>query len=297
MWASVDSPDHWIRSIWLDPTIQKFVPISHAQKKIFNSDAWQMMDMTVGDCPNVIYYKRNEHFQLKQFLFEDSFNWGNHRKYGGGRSIMLPAVRLLFTLGIRRVYLLGCDLNISPDRTYHFDQRRHHGSVKGNLDTYGKLKKWFAELRPIFEANDFHVFNCNPQSELKAFPFIDYKDALQEANSHMDFVDTSVERTRNLYDTETREKEEGTGKDLNWFRLNSPRGLKRCRYCGKKCARASGDETAQGMVQLLVGCEKSRAALWSKRHGRYTGAMDSVMVKLSPESEAVAEWNTRFAQP
>jgi hypothetical protein len=212
LWITVDSPDHWIRSAWLDATIMKFVPISHASKFLFNSDTWEMMKMRVGDCPNVVYYKRNEHFQAKQFLWEDCLNWGCHKKHGGGRSVMLPAIRIMFILGIRRLYLLGCDLNMSRESKYHFDQDRHRGSIRGNNDTYEKLKKWFAELRPLFEAEDFHVFNCNPQSNLKAFDFVSYKDALEDCASHMDFVDIANERTRGLYETKTEDKMKGIGK-------------------------------------------------------------------------------------
>jgi hypothetical protein len=67
LWCCVDSPDHFLRSIWLDPAIMKFVPICHASKFIFNSDEWQFMDLRVGDSTNVVYFKRNEHFQAKQF--------------------------------------------------------------------------------------------------------------------------------------------------------------------------------------------------------------------------------------
>jgi hypothetical protein len=80
----------------MDPTIMKFVPICHASKFIFNSDEWKFMDVRVGDCPNIVYYKRNEHFKAKQFLWEDCINWGNHKDHGGGRSVMLAAIRILF---------------------------------------------------------------------------------------------------------------------------------------------------------------------------------------------------------
>lgn len=212
LWCSVDSPDHWVRSVWLDPTIQKFVPIDHATKKVFNSDNWTFMETRVGDCPNVVYYKRNEHFQAHQWLWEDCLNWGNHKKHGGGRSVLLPAVRILFLLGFRTVYLLGCDFDMSRDRTYHFDQARSKGAVRGNGDTYAKLNGWFTELRPLFEKEHFHVFNCNPQSKLRAFDHVPFADAIQDAMSHMDFVETATERTRGLYDTKTEDKEKGVGK-------------------------------------------------------------------------------------
>jgi hypothetical protein len=247
LWASVDSPDHWIRSIWLDPTITKFVPTSHANKRIFDSNKWRFPGDTVGSCPNIIYYRRNEQFNAERFLWEDSMNWGNHTKFGGGRSIMLPAIRILFILGIRKIFLLGCDFNMSPTATYHFDQARHRGSVSGNSATYQKLNEWFKQLRPHFEKEGLQIFNCNPESNLKAFPFISYEEALGKASSHMCFIDFANERTRNLYDTDTREKEEGTGKSMTWFRAQA-KGLRKCRYCGKGCARVAGDTQQPGIL-------------------------------------------------
>jgi len=212
LWCSVDSPDHWIKSLWLDPTIQKFVPISHASKFIFDSDKWEFTRHRVGDCPNVVYYKRNEHFQAKQFLWEDCFNWGNHKDHGGGRSVMLPAVRIMFALGVRRLYLLGCDFNMTQDNKYHFDQDRAKGSIRGNTSTYEKLNGWFRELRPLFEAEGFHVLNCNPDSKLTAFEHVAFPDALNEVAGHMEHVDVANERTRGLYETKTEDKAKGVGK-------------------------------------------------------------------------------------
>ncbi|MBI5773971.1 MAG: hypothetical protein HZA89_09555 [Verrucomicrobia bacterium] len=212
LWTCVDSPDHFLRSIWLDPTIQKFVPICHAGKFIFNSDAWKFMELRVGDCPNMVYFKRNEHFKAKQFLWEDCINWGNHKELGGGRSVMLAALRILFTLGLRRVYLLGVDFTMNEQSKYHFEQDRHPGSIKGNNATYQQLNERFAELRPLFEQEDFHVLNCNPASNLKAFDFISFDEAVENVRDEFDFVDVRNERTKGLYDTKTKDKKEGKGK-------------------------------------------------------------------------------------
>ena len=68
LWVCVDSPTHFIKSVWLDPKITKFVPYAHAEKKIFDNDRWEEINVFVGDCPNVWYYRRNEHFIADQFL-------------------------------------------------------------------------------------------------------------------------------------------------------------------------------------------------------------------------------------
>ncbi|MCI0541076.1 MAG: hypothetical protein L0Z50_38225 [Verrucomicrobiales bacterium] len=212
LWVSVDSPDHFLRSIWLDPTIMKFAPICHAAKFIFNSDEWKFTDTRVGDCPNVVYFKRNEHFKANQYLWEDCINWGNHKDHGGGRSVLLAAIRILFILGIRRVYLLGVDFKMDENTKYHFEQDRHQGSISGNNATYLKLNEWFAELRPLFEKQDFHILNCNPESNLKAFDFISYDDALLRMLGEFDNVNVASERTNGLYDTSSKDKKLGLGK-------------------------------------------------------------------------------------
>ena len=125
LWTCVDSPTHFIKSIWLDPKITKFVPFSFPDRTLFDNEKWRDMKETVGDCPNMVYYKRNEKFDANKFLFEDTFNWGNHKDFGGGRSVMLVAVRLLFHLGIRNLYLLGADLKMDDNTKYHFDQDRN----------------------------------------------------------------------------------------------------------------------------------------------------------------------------
>ena len=212
LWTCVDSPDHFLRSIWLDPAIQKFVPICHASKFIFNSDEWKFMDIRVGDCPNMVYFKRNEHFQAKQFLWEDCINWGNHKKHGGGRSVMLAALRILFILGIRRVFLLGADFKMNPSTNYHFEQGRSRGSISGNNSTYHLLNKWFSELRPLFEEQHFYVYNCNPESGLKAFDFVSFDQAIADVTEEFGNIDIPNERTKGLYDTKLDDKKAGIGK-------------------------------------------------------------------------------------
>ena len=207
LWTCVDDPTHFIKSLWLDPKIMKFAPMSHADKKIFDNETWKEMEMTVGDCPNVLYYRRNEDFKAEQYLFEDTVNWGNHTKLGGGRSVMLAALRLSFYLGIRTVYLLGVDFDMSDNNKYHFEQGRTEQAIKNNNDTYNLLKTRFTELKPIFEENGFQVFNCNPKSGLKVFDFVSFDDAIKSATEMMP-EDLVTERTNGLYDRNAKSKKE-----------------------------------------------------------------------------------------
>lgn len=208
-WSCVDDPKRFLKSIWLDPLITKFVPHAHAEKPIFDSETWTEVrfedgqHVLVGDCPNVIYFHRNEKFMPDRFLFEDTYNWGDHSKVGpdgfkGGRTVMLPCLRILFILGFRRVYLLGADFSMSEDYAYHFDEQREKGAVNCNNNTYEKMKQiYFPGLKPYFDAEGFEVFNCNPDSKLEAFPFIDYHEAIRDCMEPLG--DWQNERTWGMY--------------------------------------------------------------------------------------------------
>lgn len=213
-WSCVDDPHRFLKSIWLDPAITKFVPHAHAEKSIFDNETWEVMkedgkNILVGECPNCIYFHRNEKFEASRWLFEDKLNWGNSGQHGGGRSVMLPAMRILFLLGFRRVYLLGADFKMSESYTYHFDEQRAKGAVKGNNETYKKMaEEYFPSLKPLFDEEGFEVFNCTKDSGLKCFPYLSFNDAIKEATEKLG--DVQNQRTYGMY---VKTEEKGKFKD------------------------------------------------------------------------------------
>ena len=99
---------------------------------------------------------------------------------------MLAALRLLFHLGIRRLYLLGCDFHMRyGEQNYAFPQARTRESVRGNNRAYHVLDARFHKLRPYFHREDYRIFNCTPQSGLTAFPYLPFDAAVVEARKNM----------------------------------------------------------------------------------------------------------------
>jgi len=95
---------------------------------------------------------------------------------------MLAGLRILFYLGVRTLYLLGCDFKMQHGTAnYAFEQDRSRSSVNGNNKTFDALNTRFRELLPSFEREGFRVFNCTPNSGLTAFPSMRYEDAIDSA--------------------------------------------------------------------------------------------------------------------
>ena len=178
LWTSVDDPSRFMASIWRDPRIRKFIPAHHFEKV---ADGGRL----VKDHPNVLGYRRNEKFTAHQFLDEQTINWGNHKDYGGGRSVMLVALRIAHLLGFRRVYLLGCDFRMSESEGYFFDEDRTPQAVRNNMNSYQLLRGYFAALRPFFLRDGFQVFNCSPGSALDVFPHLELDQALELETSRI----------------------------------------------------------------------------------------------------------------
>jgi len=218
--CTVDEPSRFSLSMWLDPTILKFAPMSHFEKGLWDNrlvdtergwvQRWEESKLKLGDCPNVVGYRRNEKFHPPRWLNEETINWGNHGKWGGGRSVLLASLRILYLLGFRHIYLLGVDFEMSETKRYHFEAGRTSHAIKGNMQTYEKLQRWFTELQPHFKKEGFKVFNCNPKSKLTAFPMLPYEEAL--AASHAQVGDHTREKTEGMY-TRAAEAKKGKGAD------------------------------------------------------------------------------------
>jgi len=212
LWTSVDDPGNFTDAIWRDPGILKFVPLCHMEKPFRVRDSHGELVPSaerVGDMPGVFGFRRNEAFVADQWLYEDTFNWGNHSELvdasgnRGGRSVFYIALRLLFYLGVRKVYLIGCDFRMELGKpNYAFDQDRTRGAVKNNNNTYRILNVRLSQLKPHFEREGFEVYNCTPNSGLTVFPSMAYEEAVSLVKSRIPPVATA-----GMYEYNQRQKD------------------------------------------------------------------------------------------
>jgi hypothetical protein len=149
----------------------------------------------VNECPNTLGFARNHDFNPETYLWEQTVNNGNDEQHAlgmkRGRKIREPngfphcintmfcALRIPFYMGVRRLYLIGCDFTMTPGAAYSFAQDKHDGGCKSNNETYAKMIFMFEALLPKFKAAGYEVFNCNPESQCYVFPFVKFEDAIE----------------------------------------------------------------------------------------------------------------------
>jgi len=213
LWVGADDPGNFADAIWRDPGILKFVPCGHFERSLVvreSDGSPRVSDERVADMPAVFGYHLNTSFRPESWLVEETVNWGNEGRTPdldgntGGRSVMFAAMRLLHYLGVRRVYLLGCDFRMTFDQeNYAFQQARSRQSVQNNNNTYRILNCRFRHLKPYFDADGFEVFNCTEESQLVVFPRLPFADALRETTARI------PERimTEGMYDRAKRERD------------------------------------------------------------------------------------------
>lgn len=205
-WICGDSPSRFCDSIWKDPSIMKFVPEGGLNSMIVEDikGVPTHRGLPVSICPNVVSYPLTTGISVENWLAERSCTWGNAAGlpgddgYGGARSTMLAAIKVLYVLGFRNIYLLGCDFKMELGKqNYAFPQERSPGAVGNNNRTYEILNERFKQLRPKFEAAGLWVYNCSPDSHLEAFERLTYEQALAQAKEN--FPDEII--TLGRYDT------------------------------------------------------------------------------------------------
>lgn len=170
VWITGDPPNYFGRWIWENPDVQKFVPLEVADMECPKEDV-DFPKKTPKDYPNVHFFHHTSNIDAEVFFMTPYAAWGTtaygpddkDHPNGGVRSSMIAALRILWHLGIRNVYLLGCDFvpHDHPHETYFTD-----------------LGKQLADLQPIFLDHQFNVFNCNRDSHLRVFPFASFRDGM-----------------------------------------------------------------------------------------------------------------------
>ena len=190
LWIGFDVPGRFHNSGWMDRSVMKIVPWHRRKCELNHRVEGQLVGkgLKAEDAPNCWFLSNNANFNVDTWLSEESANWGGKveglKPEGGFRVTMIGALRTLYYLGFQEVYLLGCDFEMPMDmdkEAYAFEEHRAKNVRDKNNDMYRWIQEVFEKLKPSFARSGFQIYNCNPNSKLKSFPFMDYREALQRS--------------------------------------------------------------------------------------------------------------------
>lgn len=200
IWLCMEKQQDHSYKIWEDKTLIKIVTQEVYDKGylqpqgpvIDGQESKTLFRMGhINKLKNVYWFKLAQAYKSATYFTEDKVQWGmdSERKdeHGiqGRRSIMLAHFRILHHLGFRRIYLLGVDFEMDRLQPYSYDRIKAPGAVAQNNLLYESLQIRLATLYPLMLQNGLEVFNCNPDSKLKVFPYMSYEDALNDKDSYM----------------------------------------------------------------------------------------------------------------
>jgi len=167
LWVAVDpnkthTGQKFLQSIWQDPGILKFYPTK------------QMDQVDAG--VNLWGYAPTQPWKWWRYFAEERVVWGNN--------VLTIAIRILYDLGVRVVYLLGADFKMDLKRPYAFEEQVTQEHCDSNNRSYEMLNERFEVLRPLLEHHGLQVYNCTPDSNLTAFDYLDYDEAWERMYEH-----------------------------------------------------------------------------------------------------------------
>ncbi len=201
VWIACDPPHQFSETIWRDPGVMKFVKRKYLhdynthqdRNPIRTWDATRMefvkSDTLPRHCPNVWGYQHTKGWNAETFLTNELPSWGVNSadidpdNKGRHETVMLVSLWMLYWLGFRRIYLVGCDFKMNERKPYAFDQSYTGANVSRNNSLYAWINRRFCEAQPYFLQAGYIVINANPQSKLKAFPKVSFEEAVASATA------------------------------------------------------------------------------------------------------------------
>jgi len=152
LWICGDKPKCYSPRILRDPKLTKFAMISRRNILAADYIDWKFI-------PNTYFYGTTDQCTIENFL-------NNNRDYVWWKNTFYIAIQILYRMGFRRIFLIGCQFKISAERHYAYDVKLDEGAVKWNKMTYNTVVNNMIKLKPTFERKGLEIISCTPDSPL-----------------------------------------------------------------------------------------------------------------------------------
>lgn len=165
-WIGADKPMCYSPRILKDPRMMKFAMISRRNILAHDID-WKFI-------PNTYFFGTTEKWDIHNFLnFNRDFVWWKNTFY--------IAMQLLYRLGFRKIYLVGCKFDIEGKKQYAYDTKLDKDAVNWNKRTYNQVVENMIKIKSHFEQKDLELISCTPGSPLNEhFKTMSFEEAVED---------------------------------------------------------------------------------------------------------------------
>lgn len=204
LWFCADRPSHFHPNIWTDPGCAKFCWRSYVRDpklagknriRHWNGKAWEPCDPATK-LPNVWCYEQHEQFNPASWLDSPWPTWGTRNGTDptgrSCRSVLLIALWSLWKLGFSRVYLVGCDFGMLPDRPYAWEETKTVSDCNVcNRNFYRLATDWLPSIEPRLREKGCQVIDCGTSEVLTCFERSDLAAAVATEGTVEPFAHTA----------------------------------------------------------------------------------------------------------
>ncbi len=171
-WCACDTPAKFMRSIWYDQTILKFIPKSQKNCKVVGN-------AIASEFPATLMFNKKTLPDTNDWLNQDAIVWNTSKECPNVRTTILACIHILYILGFRTIYLLGADFHMEQSNPYCFEESRNIHSVEHNNHLFRCVDTWFDKMKIQFNQANLKIINCTKGSHIKNLPYMDYAEAVK----------------------------------------------------------------------------------------------------------------------
>jgi hypothetical protein len=178
-WVGLDKPLCYAPRILMDPKIQKFAIIA---KKGFPFP-YNGKDYTLQQMPNMYFIGTvadDDPNVVRRFTYKTLLK--PERDFVWWKNTFWVALQIAYRFGFRKVYLIGCAFNLTPDKQYSYDYKLSDYQQQYNQKLYNQTVASLRECKSHFDDVGFQVISATPDSKLNEFyPSVSYDEAIKDA--------------------------------------------------------------------------------------------------------------------
>lgn len=174
IWISADEARNYSPGILLDPAILK-VNYLNLRNPNRTTSVVTGTDVEFKDLPNAFFVNGDSLVSAEEFFDRAS-------KYVWWKNVFMFSLQVLYRLGFRKVFTVGCGFRISMAAKYAYDSDVDEARVRYNQNAYNAQLRQMRKIVPFMKEARFEVVSTTPNSLLNdVVPFVPLEEALTEA--------------------------------------------------------------------------------------------------------------------